>query len=169
MPLGRKTHLAQSITFTDLRIISFGLVTLLDELPNRRSRHRAGLPCHFAPGFEQCERGNGVDAHGAHSATVMDSSFPSPSRAGVRPKRFERRLCSSSISLTGSQRVIAFIFKLYPFDSNQIIVKGARAAPLNLANYLLILFSKSFGRHSAQIHDMLRYGSEAPGQMAHEM
>ena len=63
MPLGRKTHLAQSITFTDLRIISFGLVTLLDELPNRRSRHRAGLPCHFAPGFEQSERGNGVDAN----------------------------------------------------------------------------------------------------------
>jgi hypothetical protein len=31
-----------------------------------------------------------------------------------------RRLCSSSISLTGSQRVIAFIFKLYRFDSHQI-------------------------------------------------
>src|SRR6266478_2113201 len=51
-----------------------------------------------------------MSTKGAHSATVMDSSFVSPSRAGVRPKKLERRFCSSSISLDGSERVIAFIF-----------------------------------------------------------
>jgi len=44
------------------RITSFGVATLLDKLPNRLGRHRAGLPRHFAPGFEQCERGYRINA-----------------------------------------------------------------------------------------------------------
>ncbi len=38
------------------------ILTLLDELPDRRSRHCAELSSHFAPGLEQCEPGDGVDA-----------------------------------------------------------------------------------------------------------
>src|SRR4029077_18133726 len=41
---------------------SLGLSALLNKLPNRLGRYRSGLPSHFASGFKQCERRNGIDA-----------------------------------------------------------------------------------------------------------
>jgi hypothetical protein len=45
-----------------LGVTSFGLAALLEELPNRLGGHRAGLPSHFASGYEQYERGDRINS-----------------------------------------------------------------------------------------------------------
>src|SRR5262245_50539044 len=66
-----------------------------------------------------------MSTSGDHSATVMASSFPSTGREEGTPNNEFRRLCSSLISLNGSQRVNVFILSF----TFRLVFRVPRTAP----------------------------------------